>query len=95
MRILNVLINLKHKAILYLTYSSGLRVGEVVRLRLHDIDRSRKLIYVRQGKGKKDRYTLLSETALDLLISYVRNERPSTLLFPGAEPGRHIRERSV
>ncbi|MDN4084994.1 tyrosine-type recombinase/integrase [Paenibacillus polymyxa] len=63
MRLLKAVKNLKHKAILYLTYTSGLRVSEVVRLRLEDCDRERKLLKVRHGKGRKDRQTLLSEAA--------------------------------
>lgn len=63
MRLLQVVRNPKHRALLYLTYTSGLRVSEVVRLRLEDCDRERKLLKVRQGKGRKDRQTLLSEAA--------------------------------
>lgn len=57
MNILKAVRNLKHQAILYLTYSSGLRVGEVVRLRLEDLDPSRKTLHIRQGKGRRDRVT--------------------------------------
>ena len=87
--------NLKHKAILFLTYSSGLRVGEVVRLRVNDIDSDRMLIHVVQGKGRKDRYTVLSEVALKALREYAREYKPVTWLFPGEEAGSHITERTV
>lgn len=87
--------NLKHKAILFLIYSSGLRVGEVVRLRLKDIDSDRMLIHVVQGKGRKDRYTVLSEVALKVLREYVREYKPAEWLFQGEQAGRHITERTV
>ncbi|MDQ6418015.1 tyrosine-type recombinase/integrase [Paenibacillus sp. LHD-117] len=60
-RMIRTVTNLKHKALLILTYSSGLRVSEVVKLRYNDLDPERKTLLVRQGKGRKDRVTLLSE----------------------------------
>jgi site-specific recombinase XerD len=95
MRILKSVNNEKHKTILFLTYSAGLRVGEVVRLKIEDIDSKRMLIHVRQGKGKKDRYTILSEAALIQLRKYYKQERPETWLFPGGKQGRYLTERSV
>lgn len=82
-KILNGTHNLKHKAILYLTYSSGLRVGEVVRLRLQDLDKERKTLRIQQGKGRKDRFTLLSENAYEMVQQYVKQEKPELWLFPG------------
>ncbi|SFM96188.1 phage integrase N-terminal SAM-like domain-containing protein [Thermodesulforhabdus norvegica] len=67
MKILQSPSNIKHKAILTLVYSAGLRVGEVVRLKPEDIDSDRKLIHIRGSKGRKDRYTLLSDIALKIL----------------------------
>lgn len=87
--------NLKHKAILFMIYSSGLRVGEVVRLKTADIDCSRMLIHIVQGKGRKDRYSVLSRTALDVLEKYREKFRPDYWLFPGGDEGSHITERSV
>lgn len=87
--------NLKHKAILYLTYSSGLRVSEVVRLRLEDIDVEHYLVKVRQAKGRKDRYTILSQSALDVLREYVEQHPPEKWLFPGQASDKHITERTV
>lgn len=87
--------NIKHKAILFLIYSSGLRVGEVVRLKTADIDCSRMLIHIVQGKGRKDRYSVLSKTALDVLEKYREKFRPDYWLFPGGDEGSHITERSV
>jgi len=95
MKILNAVSNEKHKAILYLVYSSGLRVGEVVRLKVKDIDSERMLIHVRQGKGKKDRYTLLSNVALTHLRVYVRKYNPTIWLFPSWNNESHLNERSV
>ena len=66
-KILTSIDNLKHKAVLMLVYSAGLRVGEVVRLKTEDIDSNRKLIHIKGAKGRKDRYTLLSEKALEIL----------------------------
>ncbi len=87
--------NIKHRAILFLIYSAGLRVGEAVRLRIEDVDTDRKMIYIRKAKGKKDRYTILSQIALEALSLYLELYRPEKWLFPGAQEGRHITERSV
>lgn len=95
LRILKAVRNLKHKAILYLTYSSGLRVGEVVRLRIDDMDPERKTLRIRQGKGRKDRVTILSDAALEIVEQYVRLEKPEDWLFPGQIRGRHLTERTV
>ena len=95
LRILRAVRNLKHRTILILTYSAGLRVGEVVRLRCEDIDEERMMIHVRQGKRRKDRYTKLSDVALETLNIYLETVRPKTWLFPGGKPGRHLHERSV
>ncbi|MCG2757458.1 MAG: tyrosine-type recombinase/integrase, partial [Desulfobacteraceae bacterium] len=63
-KILSSVDNIKHRAILMLVYSAGLRVGEVVRLKPEDIDSQRMLIHIKGAKGRKDRYTILSGTAL-------------------------------
>lgn len=87
--------NIKHKALLVLTYSAGLRVSEVVSLRVEDIDSNRMLIHVRQGKGRKDRYTLLSPIALEVLREYARKYRLNGWLFPGGPADTHIAERTA
>ncbi len=87
--------NLKHQAILSVTYSGGLRVSETVCLQPRDIDSARNLIHVRLGKGRKDRYTLLSQLALETLRTYYRAVRPSKWLFPGRKAGTHLTVRSV
>ena len=68
--------NIKHKVILMLIYSAGLRVSEVVKLKLEDIDAERRLIRIKGGKGRKDRYTILSEAALDTLKEYKEKHKP-------------------
>jgi integrase/recombinase XerD len=93
--ILNATTNLKHKSMLFVAYSSGLRVGEVVRLRLTDLDHERMVILVKQGKGRKDRNTLLSRFASDLIQDYMKTENPHNWLFPGDDRTRHITERTV
>jgi integrase/recombinase XerD len=94
-RILEALDNQKHKAILFLVYSAGLRVGEVVRLRIQDIDSKRMLIHIIQGKGLKDRYTVLSQACLEQLRLYAKQYHPETWLFPGPKYGSHLTERTV
>jgi integrase/recombinase XerD len=73
--------NIKHKALLMLAYSSGLRRQEVQFLKPSAIDSARMQIHVVQGKGKKDRYTILSKKTLEMLRFYYRLERPKTYLF--------------
>ena len=94
-KILSSVANEKHKTILYLIYSAGLRVGEVVRLEFSDIDTKRMLIKVRQGKGRKDRYTLLSDKALQQLKKYYMLYKPEKWLFPGGKEDSFLTERSV
>jgi integrase/recombinase XerD len=80
-KILNSLKNIKHRALLMITYSSGLRLSEVCHLKITDIDSSRKLVRVEQGKGHKDRYTVLSPKALELLRAYWKLYKPKYWLF--------------
>ncbi|MDE3092129.1 MAG: tyrosine-type recombinase/integrase [Chloroflexota bacterium] len=94
-KILKVTTFLKHKAVLMVAYSAGLRVGEVVRLKVSEIDSKRMQIRVTAGKGAKDRYTLLSETALTMLRDYFRAFKPKDWLFTGDAPGDHLSERSA
>ncbi len=82
--ILNATENLKHKAVLMTIYSAGLRISEAINLRIKDIDSQRMQIRVEQGKGKKDRYTLLGNKTLDILRKYVAEYKPKIWLFEGA-----------
>ncbi len=75
--------NLKYRAILSLCYGAGLRISEALHLQVSDIDSNRMMIRVRQAKGHKDRYVMLSPKLLELLREYWKKERPSTWLFPG------------
>lgn len=76
--------NLKHQMILMTTYSAGLRASEVIKLKPEHIDSKRMLIKVEEGKGKKDRYTLLSKKLLIELKFYYKKYRPKTYLFPSS-----------
>jgi integrase/recombinase XerD len=82
--------NLKHRALLAMTYGSGLRVSEVVRVRIADVDRGRMMLRVEQGKGRKDRYTVLSARGLGLLESLWRRDRPAEFFFTGQDGRRPI-----
>ena len=75
--------NLKHKAIIMLAYSVGLRVSEVVNLKIKDIDSARMLITIRQAKGRKDRIVPLSEKVLETLRAYFKEYKPEEYLFNG------------
>jgi hypothetical protein len=94
-KILSSVDNIKHKAILMLVYSAGLRVGEVVKLKTEDIDSKRMLIHIRGAKGRKDRYTLLSEKALEVLREYWRKYKPKTWLFEGFRKSRYLSTRTA
>jgi len=80
----------KHRAILTTCYAAGLRISEAVALKPPAIDSKRMVLRVEQGKGKKDRYTLLSPKLLEILRAWWRVEKPKDWLFPGDFPGRHI-----
>jgi integrase/recombinase XerD len=82
-RLMQAVTNRKHRALLMATYAAGLRVSEVVRLKVADLDSERMAIRVAEGKGRKDRYTLLSERLLEELRGYWRVYRPPLWLFPG------------
>ncbi len=88
-RFLNTFSNLKHKAIFTLCYSAGLRVGEILNLKISDIDSNRMQIRIHQAKGKKDRYTLLSPKVLGLLRQYVTEYNPKEYLFEGQNGGKY------
>lgn len=75
--------NLKHQCIMALLYSSGLRRGELINLRVSDINIDRRQIFVRGGKGKKDRTTILSDRMANALIKYMEEYRPKHWMFEG------------
>ena len=80
--------DLRHRAVLMMVYGSGLRVSEVVKLRPEHIDSERMLVRVEQSKGRKDRFTLLSKKALEVLRLYFGYYKPKTYLFVGKEKNR-------
>jgi integrase/recombinase XerD len=90
----SVTTNFKHKAILMITYSSGLRISEAARLKITDIDSKRMMVRIQHGKGGKDRYSILSQTALECLRQYWRKYRPKEWLFEGNK-GAHISISSI
>lgn len=94
-RVFEVTSNLKHRTILVTMYSAGLRLSETTHLRVEDLDSDRMQIRVRQGKGAKDRYTILAQRTLDLLRRYWQVERPATWLFPGVPATQPLSTRSV
>jgi site-specific recombinase XerD len=86
---------IKHKAIIEILYCSGMRLQECIDLKPCDIKSTEMLIHIRSGKGKKERYTLLSERALTTLRDYFRAVRPKVFLFEGVKPGQQYSKRSV
>lgn len=87
--------NLKQRVILMTAYSAGLRIKETVHLKISDVDSDRMTIRVVQGKGRKDRYTLLSEILLVKLREYYLQYRPSSWLFPGKDPDKPLASESL
>ncbi|MDR1596281.1 MAG: site-specific integrase [Treponema sp.] len=94
-RVLKAEENLKHRLLLMIVYSSGLRVSEVVSLKRSDIDASRKTLFINSGKGRKDRYTLLSDRVIQALKEYYFFYDIKTWLFPGQTAARHLSVRSA
>jgi integrase/recombinase XerD len=82
--------SLKYRAALMLCYGAGLRISEAVALKISDIDSSRMMIRVEEGKGRKDRYVMLSPRLLAVLRCYWRAARPRGFLIPSWRPGRHL-----
>ncbi len=87
--------SLKHRAILMTAYAAGLRVSEVAHLQADDIDSDRMMIRIRQSKGRKDRYVMLSPRVLKMLRTYWKAARPKTWLFPGRDGEGPISRRGI
>lgn len=87
--ILKAISNLKHKAIIMVIYSGGLRISELINLKVKDIDSDRMQIRISQAKGKKDRYTLLSNKTLLILRKYFTEYKPKEWLFEGVSGGQY------
>jgi integrase/recombinase XerD len=87
--------NLRHRILLAIMYGSGLRVAEVAQLKVSAIDSARNVLWVRHGKGRKDRQTLLPPKLLELLRCYWRTKRPIDWLFPGAVSKQPISSKAI
>lgn len=86
---------LKHRYLLAFAYAGGLRMNELRLVKISDVDMDRKQIHVRQGKGKKDRYVVLSGLIASRFQHYLREVRPQVYLFEGQTPGEPMGERSI
>jgi integrase/recombinase XerD len=92
---LGAVTNLKYRTALATAYAAGLRLSEVLGLEVSDIDSNRMMIRVRQGKGHKDRYVMLSPRLLELLRQYWKVERPTSWLFPGRTRDRQLADTTL
>jgi len=88
--LLSAVESIKYRAVIMTTYAGGLRILEACRLRVEDIDSKRMVLCVRAGKGRRDRYVMLSERLLAFLRSYWKIARPKDQLFPGRTKGGHV-----
>ena len=95
MRFLDSVHSIKHRTILVTAYAAGLRISEATHLKVTDIDSQRMMLRVDQGKGRKDRYVMLSPRLLELLRKYWKAMRPTAWLFPGDVPGQPITRGAV
>lgn len=95
LQLLDAAPGVKYRAALSVAYGAGLRVSEVANLKVSDIDSKRKLIRVEQGKGKKDRYAMLSPRLLRILRDYWSVMKPKVWLFPGRDPVMPITTRQL
>ncbi len=94
-RLLDAAPSLKYRAALSVAYGAGLRASEIISLKIADIDSTRMVIRVEQGKGRKDRYVMLSPYLLDLLRGWWRAARPRGWLFPGQNPVNPLTTRQL
>ncbi len=89
-RFLEAVAGLRNRVALTTAYAAGLRIGEVVRLKVAAIDSERMLLHIESGKGGRDRYAMLSPRLLEILRAYWKRAHPRLWLFPGQEPGSHV-----
>lgn len=85
----------KHRFLLAFAYAGGLRMNELRHVKISDLDLGRKQVKIRQGKGKKDRYVILSEFIVQKLPAYLKEVKPQAYLFEGQVPGEVMGERSI
>lgn len=88
-RIMECIENEKHKAMIFLIYSAGLRISELTNLQVEDVLADRKMVFIKGGKGMKDRYSILAETALSMINHYVEQYNPKKYLFEGQYGGKY------
>lgn len=91
-RIITSTTNIKHRCILTMIYASGLRIGELLKLKPADIDLDRKVVFCKGAKGKKDRLVKLSNNIIPLLLKYVEQYKPTNYLFIGMKGGKYSEE---
>jgi integrase/recombinase XerD len=94
-RILLAPINIKHRTMLFTIYSCGLRCGDLLNLKIADIDSKRMLIHIKNGKGRKDRIVPLPKKLLGILRTYYKSCKPKVYLFEGAKAGEQYSEASL
>lgn len=94
-KVIDATSNTKHKTMIMLAYSCGLRVSEVAEMKVENIDSARMVVVIRQGKGRKDRITSLSDKMLNQLREYYSEYKPSIWLFEGPDKQKHINVRTV
>jgi site-specific recombinase XerD len=96
-RLINAHPKLKYRATLHVLYGCGIRLGECTKLNVSDIDSEQMQVRVEQGKGRKDRYTILPQTTLKVLRAYYREDWPDRRgwLFPGRKPGHYLSSHSI
>lgn len=88
-RIVKSIDNIKHKTMIFLIYSAGLRLSELLKMRPDDILSDRKMVFISNSKGRKDRYTTLGDTALKLITEYKKSYKPEKYLFEGQFGGQY------
>lgn len=88
-KIITAIINVKHKAMVMIGYAAGLRISEIISLKIKDIDSERMMLHIRNAKGKKDREVILSETLLNVLRIYYKQYTPKQYLFEGQAGGAY------
>jgi len=94
-RMLSITRNLKHRVLIGLLYGSGLRMNEARKVKIADIDAERLQVRIVQGKGRKDRYVVLSQLLVRGIKHYLSQEKPQVYLFNGQTPGEPMGERSI
>ena len=87
--------SVRYRAVLMLCYGAGLRIGEAIAVKVGDIDSKRMVIRISEGKGRKDRYVMLSPRLREVLRSYYRAARPTDWMFPSWRPDRHLSAASI